>query len=488
MYTDLILPPGQYRNGTDMQSAGRWRDGNLVRWHEGTMQPVGGWRQRTEFEGKCRGCVAWRDEIRERRIAAGTADALKVSTGGGVVYDITPAGLVAGLVDARLNTGFGGGYFGSGTYGTARPDNGNYTEATTWSLSAWGQHLLACSVADGKIYQWELDGAVPAAQLSNAPVDNLGVFVTAERFVFALGASGDPRQIKWSDREDNTEWAPATTNEAGDYRLETNGQIMCATAVPGQTLILTDREAFRAEYQGPPFVYGFERVGSECGAISRQAVASVGSQAIWKGRNGFFAYLGGGVEPIPSEVSDYVFSDMNMAQASKVAAVANEQFNEVWWFYPSAASIENDRYVAYNYAEGHWSTGEMARTTGADQGAFRYPLWFGADGFVYDQEVGQITGAEPFAESGPLRMGQGNGVFSATQFIPDEKTQGQVQLTFKSRLYPNADEAEAGPFSAAEPTNIRVTGRQIRLQVSGVANTDWRFGAPSILVQQRGRR
>jgi hypothetical protein len=85
-------------------------------------------------------------------------------------------------------------------------------------------------------------------------------------------------------------------------------------------------------------------------------------------------------------------------------------------------------------------------------------------------------------------MGQGNGVFSATQFIPDEKTQGQVQLTFKSRLYPNADEAEAGPFSAAEPTNIRVTGRQIRLQVSGVANTDWRFGAPSILVQQRGRR
>lgn len=488
MYTDLILPPGQYRNGTELQSAGRWRDANLVRWHDGTMQPIGGWRQKAGFGGLCRGSIAWRDEARERRIAAGTASKLMASTGGGVVYDITPLGLTVGRVDAGLNTGFGGGYFGIGTFGTPRPDNGNYTEATTWSLAAWGEHLLACSVADGKIYSWELDGAVVAADLTGAPVGNLGVFVTAERFVFALGASGDGRQIKWSDREDATEWTPATINEAGDHRLETNGQIMCAAAVPGQTLILTDREAFRAEYQGAPYVYGFERVGSACGAISRQAVASVGSQAIWMGQNSFFTYLGGGVEPILSDVSDYVFSDMNKAQVSKVAAVENEQFNEVWWFYPSAASVENDRYVTYNYADGHWTTGELARTTGVDRGAFRYPLFFGADGWAYEHEVGQISGDTPYAESGPVRMGAGNGVFTATAFIPDEKTQGEVTMNFKSRLYPNGDETSVGPYSAAEPSNIRITGRQVRLRIEGVANADWRFGNPSIQVRQRGMR
>ena len=32
----LDLPAGIYRNGTDLQSSGRWRDSNLVRWHDNT--------------------------------------------------------------------------------------------------------------------------------------------------------------------------------------------------------------------------------------------------------------------------------------------------------------------------------------------------------------------------------------------------------------------------------------------------------------------
>ena len=41
---DLNILAGVYRNGTDLQSMGRWRDANLVRWHDGVMRPVGGWR------------------------------------------------------------------------------------------------------------------------------------------------------------------------------------------------------------------------------------------------------------------------------------------------------------------------------------------------------------------------------------------------------------------------------------------------------------
>ena len=39
---DLNIPAGVYRNGTDLQSQGRWRDASLVRWHDGIMRPVGG--------------------------------------------------------------------------------------------------------------------------------------------------------------------------------------------------------------------------------------------------------------------------------------------------------------------------------------------------------------------------------------------------------------------------------------------------------------
>ena len=46
-YLVLDLPPGMYQNGTLRQARGRWYDGNLVRFFEGTIRPIGGWRQKT---------------------------------------------------------------------------------------------------------------------------------------------------------------------------------------------------------------------------------------------------------------------------------------------------------------------------------------------------------------------------------------------------------------------------------------------------------
>ena len=39
----LKLRPGMARNGTEYDNRGRWIDGNLVRWQDKTLQPVGGW-------------------------------------------------------------------------------------------------------------------------------------------------------------------------------------------------------------------------------------------------------------------------------------------------------------------------------------------------------------------------------------------------------------------------------------------------------------
>jgi len=43
MLVKLELPPGIYRTGTTYMAVGRWWDGNLVRWYEGALRPVGGW-------------------------------------------------------------------------------------------------------------------------------------------------------------------------------------------------------------------------------------------------------------------------------------------------------------------------------------------------------------------------------------------------------------------------------------------------------------
>jgi hypothetical protein len=207
------------------------------------------------------------------------------------------------------------------------------------------------------------------------------------------------------------------------------------------------------------------------------------------GKRGFHAYAGGAVQDLPCEVADYVFSSINLGQISKVYAVTNQAFNEIWWFYPSAASNENDRYVVFNHSESHWSVGAISRTAGVDAGLFRNPIWIDASGVSYDHEYGfSHEGADVFAESGPISLGAGDNVMAATMLIPDEKTQGDVTATFKTRFHPNDTLREYGPFSMANPTSVRFTGRQVQVRVDGARTADWRVGVMRLDAVPGGRR
>lgn len=487
----LQIPPGFYRNGTDLEGAGRWRDGSLVRWREGSLRPVGGWVQRVAnaFTDPVRGMHVWEANNGDRWVAGGTYNALKVVTSGGLVYDITPTGFTAGTVDAQVNTGYGGSFYGTGFYGQTRPNLGSYGEATTWTLDNWGEYLVACSYDDGKLYEWQLNTAADAAQITNSPTSCLGLVVTEERFIFALGAGGDPRKVQWCDQEDNTTWTPASTNQAGSQILQTVGQVMAGVRTTGQTLVLTDIDAHRAQYVGPPFVYQFERVGTACGLIARKAVAATDAGVFWMGANGFFLFDGSSVRELPCEVHDYVFNDINPAQISKSWAVSNGQNAEIWWFYPSANSTEIDSYVAFDYQEGHWLLGKLNRTSGVDRGVFRAPIWADETGDLYDHETGFNFGTSAvYAETGPANFGDGEFTFNAKKLIPDELTQGDVTLTFKTRLYPNGSETSHGPYTMTNPTSVRFSGRQARMRVDAARPTNWRFGIPRLEVTQGGKR
>ena len=489
---DLKIPAGVYRNGTDLQSAGRWRDANLIRWIDGTMRPVGGWRTRSDTAGanKLRGMLTWSDNSNDRWMSSGSLDKLYVWSASGTQYDITPAGLTSGREDAIAFTGYGGNVFGAYGYGVARPDISRIQPATSWDLETWGEYLLACNEDDGKVYEWQLATGTPAAVLSNAPTGNDGIVVTEERFLMALGAGGNPRLVQWSDREDNTTWTPSATNEAGDLELNTSGTVMRGLSVRGQTLILTTRDAHAASYIGPPYVYGIERVGTSCGLAAKQAAVVVDQGAFWMGVNAFYTFQSNAVQELQSDVSDYVFNDINRAQVSKAFAMSNSMFGEVTWFYPSAASTENDRYVTFNYVEGTWYTGNLDRTAGYDRGAFRQPMMASAtDRKIYEHEIGfDYGGLSPFAETGPFMVGSGDQVMSITEMLPDEKTQGDVDVTFKTRFYPNGTERDYGPYSMSNPTSLRFTGRQVRMRIDGQRLSDWRIGVNRLDVTPGGRR
>jgi len=491
MLIPLEIPPGVFKNGTDLMARDRWTDANLVRFHEDSVRPVGGWRsfKDTAISGTVRGMIGWRDNSGLRYIGAGSFDSLHVVETSGNVSEITPAGFTSGIETASINTGYGGGVYGAGTYGTPRDDATTYTEAAIWQLDTWGEYLVGCCAADGGLYEWQLDPATAAAAITNAPTSCQGILSTEERFIFALGASGNPRLVAWCDREDNTTWTPAATNQAGDYELQTAGGILQGVRTRGQALILTDVDAHTATFVGGNTVYSFERVGDACGVASRLGCAVAEGTAYWMGRRSFFRYSGGTVEPLQSEVSDYVFSSINRDQISQVWSVTNTLFGEVWWFYPSGSSTEIDSYVAYSYREGHWTIGTLTRTAGIDQGAWRYPMWFDDTGELYEHEFAFNHGDQTaFVESGPIMIGAGDQVMVCTHLYPDEETQGEVEATFQTRFYPNGTEYEYGPYAMATPTSVRFTGRQIRMRLDSTGPRGWRAGIMRVEAKPGGKR
>lgn len=480
MLATIALPPGVVRLGTELLSQGRFYTADKVRWFQGVLRPIGGWRKRfnsqTALTGDCRALLVWRENGGTRWIALGThTPHLYVMSDSGTVTDITPAGMTAGTADAAVPTGYGRGLYGRGTYGTPRPDTGTVLPASTWSLDYWGENLVACFDADGDLLEWTLNTANDAAVITNAPTGCSALLVTPERFL--VGFKG--REVIWSDQEDNTVWTPSSTNQAGDFTLATAGNIQCGLKLAQGFLVLTDADAWQATYLDATYVYGFRRVGEGCGAISRKAAVSTDTKAVWMGDNAFYAYQGGYAEAIECDVADYVFANLNTGQKSKCFAQHRAEYGEVWFHYPSIASTEVDSYVIFNYRENTWSLGTMDRTAACDVGArFAYPLAVSSTGYVYEHEVGQTYDGDDTwsAETGPFRLGLGDRMMELQRLIPDEKTAGDAVVYVYTKQWPNGAETQHGPYDAANPIDLLIQAAQIRFRYEGARMADARIG------------
>lgn len=491
----LDIPPGVVRPRTEYAMKGRWYDANHVRWSNGRLQPIGGWeRVRNGSTGTpVRGATSWLPSSGERFVAFGSADGLYVHDNN-ILRDITPDTLEEGRVNSIYGLGWGAGLYGREAYGTARSTTGLVLDACTWSLDNFGDHLMACSTADGRLLRW-VPGEVKAEPVPNAPENNVGLLVTNERFLVALGAGGDKRRIAWSDRENPEEWTPTATTEAGDLPLQSPGWIVGGMRHRGQNLIWTQTDVHTLNYVGPPYVYGLEQVGTGCGLIGPLAATGTQDLVVWMSDAGFWVF-DGYVRPLPCDVHEYVFSDLNVLQGAKVAAGHNSEFNEIWFFYPSKSSVENDRYVVWNYLENWWTIGRLPRTTWVDRGVWQRPVAFAPDGHIYQHEQGYSDdGAfrEVYAQTAALELGNGDRVMAVRQIIPDgcPAVASCVQVRFYLQQTPTGPTREAGPYQFTRAdgyADARFTARQAKLRVENTRNSMFNLGVLRLDAVEGGRR
>jgi len=493
----LDIPAGVYRNGTEYEAKGRWYDTNQVRWREGRLEPIGGWEKFdptiSGVTGKARSIWTWRSNNAGRYIAIGTNSNLYASQGG-TLYDITPSGLAVGREDGLIGYGFGIGNYDSGDYGTARTTT-TAIDPSTWHLDNWGDYLVGCSSADGKLYEWQLDLTTSAAQITNAPTGCSGLIVTNERHLVALGAGADGRKIQWSDQEDNTTWTPSASNLAGDLILNTSGRVKTARRVGNDILIWTDTDCHLMRYLGPPYVYGIERIGNDCGIVGTRAVVVSGRTAVWLSESGFWIY-DGSIKPLQCDALIEVTDNINRNQSGKVFGGHNAEFGEMWFFYPSIESTENDKYITWNYRLNHWTVGALARTCWADQGAFEDPIAVNPDGVLYRHETGWTDDGstrvgDVYAVSGPVELGQGDRLAVVDRIITDDyENLPSVKATIGTKNTPEGTYADT-EYTLGESDgyiDVRLTARQMRVKLEATRDDGFKFGTIRMNLKQGSRR
>ena len=413
-----------------------------------------------------------------------------------------------------VGSGFGVGGFGVGGFGvgTIQPSvPGTPITATDWTLDNFGEDLVACP-AGGAIYYWQPNGQLQTAQIvgGNAPLVNSGIFVAMpERQIVAYGSSftlsPDPLLVRWCDIENFSSWNATPTNQAGSYRIPTGSKIVAGIQGPQQGLLWTDLDMWAMQYVGPPFVYGFNKIGSNCGAVSRHCVGQMNGAIYWKSQKQFFMSTGSGPQPIPCPIWDVIFQNINTSYYSKVCCAINSQFNEITWYYPSAGSTENDSYVKYNTVLQQWDYGSLGRTAWIDQSVLGPPIGAGSDNYLYQHEVGNDaasgTSTAPMQSSfqtGFFQLNEADNLIFIDQIWPDMKwgtysgTQNAtVQITFYVTNYPGDAVTAYGPYTMTQATeyiSVRIRARLMSIAVSSNdVGTFWRLGAIRYRFQTDGK-
>ena len=435
-------------------------------------------------------------------------------------------------------------------YGSAVQASTVTLEPGLWSLSNFGEVLVA-TIANGKTFTWNAGAANPTGNraatntsgfetTNNPTATRVTLISPTTRHLIHFGTeltigsptTQDDMLIRFSVDEDINNYTPEATNTAGTQRLQDGTKIMGALVAKENILVWTDNALYAMKFVGAPFTFGFEQVGTNCGLIGKNAAIEIDGVAYWMGNNGFFSF-DGTVNTLPCSVEDYVYDDIDTTKGQQICAGINNLFTEVIWWYPTANSTFNNRYVVYNYGQdnanlpmGNWYTGtntNSIRTTWIDSLVYpkpyataynssnsgTFPEVIGESGLgqtvFFEHEIGtdqinpdgSTTALTSFVESFSfsLQKDQSEVFLAMRRFLPNFKVlTGNNQITLSVKDFP-ADDSTAtnlSPFTITSSTtkvDTRARGRYANIKIENTgAGESWRFGTFQVDLQPDGRR
>jgi hypothetical protein len=460
-------------------------------------------------------------------VATATANASDTGDGGASVvgaYQIP----VGNEIEVPFS-GWSAGRFGFGTWGF-----GGVTVAPMrlWSQTNFGEDLFF-TYRGGAPFYWDATNGVTGRAVyvsslggaSDVPViANIAFVSDIFRFAFCFGANElgdtvlDPMLIRWADQEDVANWTPTALNQAGSLRLSQGTEIVAVRQARQEVLVWTDSALYGLQYLGAPEVWGAQLLGSNITVVSPNATIYANNVAYWMGIDKFY-YYDGTVKTLPCTVRSYVFNDINKSQFNQVICGTNEQFDEVWWFYPSAGSMQNNRYVIYNYIDNIWYYGNLSRSAWIDADLRDNPTAATYSNNLVSQEFGvdcnELGTANPIIAtitSGEFDIDEGDRFMMINRILPDMTFVGSTadapSATMTILPLENSGSGYYNPLSVGGNSTttitrittvpieeftgqvfVRIRGRQIAVKIESTGlGVTWKLGKPRLDIRPDGRR
>ncbi len=470
-----------------------------------------------------------------------TAASSTVSAAGGT--GITMAFEInSGVAIGVYGFGWGVGLWSRGTWGGPAPV-AIFSQQRDWFYDNFDNDLYA-NIRNGAPYVWERGILVdPTTALLTRAItlqaqatadgndpDDVPVVVgqlmvsQQNKHLIAFGAvpfgstnpdEFDPLLIRWASQDEPSNWTPQVTNSSGFLRVSRGSRILSALPTRQETLVWTDVSLYALQFLGTTDVFGLQEYANNVTIMSPRSRTSASDIVYWMGRDKFYTYSGR-VETLDCTLLNHVFDNINRNQTEQVVAGANEQWGEIWWFYPTEDSNFNNAYVVYNYLEKLWFYGTIDRTAWMDSQFLTGPVATNTDltdqtvaaGILYNHEVGvddDTSAMESFITSNDFDLGDGDKFMLTRRLIPDidfhksTVSNPEVTMTVRSRNFPGNPtrqdtqdsrqiiETTIGEFT--EQVFIRARARQMALKISSVdLGVHWNMGSPRLDVREDGGR
>lgn len=474
------------------------------------------------------------------------ATATSTVAGGGGTAIVIDCELSPGNPITIEGYGWGTGVWGRNAWGLGSTSPVNLPQRDWWFDNF--DNDLVMNVRNGGIYWW-VRGTIddPSSALATraismqdyatnegfdpnaVPVQAMQVLVSQQdRHLVAFGAvpfgstsaaDFDPLLIRWADQDTPADWTPSQTNSAGDLRVSRGSRIVRALPARQEILVWTDTNLYTLQFLGTTDVFGLQEYADNISVMSARSMASAANITYWMGQDKFYAYTGR-VETLPCTLRNHVFNNINLNQSDQVICGTNEQWNEVWWFYPTADSDYNNAYVVYNHLERIWYYGTIDRTAWLDTPLRYNPQAANSGvtvmdsipsvgpGYLYNHEDGINDDDLPmdsYIQSSDFDLEDGDQFMLTRRLLPDigfeGSTAAQPEVTFqmRPRNFPGgrfsvdpADTQRVIESSIGRYTDqifVRARARQMAIKIrSENLGVQWQLGAPRLDVRPDGKR